>query len=219
MNNKELTKEQIEKNKETFLKLVNEINVDGMLKDELINYLERTDFFYAPASTIYHAAYVGGLCEHSLNVYNNLLKLVDQFASFTDNGAIVRKFSESSLKIVALFHDISKANYYELYMRNVNTGEKNDKGKDIWIQVPTFKVKDGSERFVGVNHEVNSYIIISRYIPLSEDELIAICNHHCSMGEVMPNKDMSYILEKHPLTALLHMADFISTYITENIHE
>ena len=229
MSVKELSKEQIENNKKTFIKLVEEINIEGMLKKELLNFLEKSDFFIAPASTMFHAAYPGGLCEHSLNVYYNLLTLVDQFASSLefhedDKGnaeeVLVRHFSEDTLKIVALFHDISKANYYEFYMKNVNTGEKDEKGKDIWIQVPNFKVRDGSERFVGVNHEVNSYIIISRYIPLSEDELIAICNHHCCTGDGNVNRDLSYILDKHPLATLLHMADFVSTYITENIsHE
>ena len=224
---KELSQEQIEQNKQTFLKLVDEINVEGMFKEELIKFLETSDFFIAPASTMYHASYPGGLCEHSLNVYYNLLRLVDEFASHyeyheSDDGktaeeVLVRHFSPDTLKIVALFHDISKANYYEFYMKNVNTGEKDSRGKDIWIQVPNFKVRDGSERFVGVNHEVNSYIIASRYIPMSEEELIAICNHHCCTGDGNTNRDLSYILDKHPLTTLLHMADFLSTYITENI--
>lgn len=236
MNKKELSKEQIETNKRTFLNLVKGINVEGMLKQELLSFLETSDFFIAPASTMYHASYPGGLCEHSLNVYYNLLELVKQFGcknklnpewspedeEFRDIPKYLSMpaYSDDTLKIVALFHDISKANYYELYKKNVNTGEKDEKGKDIWIQVPTFKVRDGAERFVGVNHEVNSYIIISRYIPLSEEELIAICNHHCCTGDGNVNKDLSYILDKHPLTTLLHMADFVSTYISENLsHE
>ncbi len=231
-----LTSKQIDDNKQAFIALVNSITVDGMLKKELLEYLEKSDFFTAPASTMFHCAYAGGLCEHSLNVYNNLLTLVNEYASHYDLNPrwcpelgdeqeepqyVLRpNYSDDTLKIVALFHDISKANYYELFMKNVNTGKKDERGKDIWVQVPNFRVKDGSERFVGVNHEVNSYIIISRYIPLSEEELIAICNHHCCTGDGNTNKDLSYILDKHPLTTLLHMADFVSTFITEKLsHE
>ena len=41
--------------------------------DKLLEWLESTDFFIAPASTRFHAAYEGGLLEHSLNVYNVLI--------------------------------------------------------------------------------------------------------------------------------------------------
>lgn len=229
-----LTDEQIQKNKERFLTLVRSITVEGMLVDELIKFLEKSDFFTAPASTIYHASYKGGLCQHSLNVYDNLLTLVENYASHPELNPhwypelgegqeeaqyVMRPdYSEDTLKIVALFHDISKTNFYEHYMRNVNTGVKDDKGKDIWTQVPQYKVRDGAERFVGVNHEINSYIILSRYVPLSEEELIAICNHHCGMDNNFVNKDLSYILDKYPLATLLHMADFVSTFLTESIN-
>lgn len=197
-------------NKARFIDLVNSINVEGMLKKELIAFLEKSDFFEAPASTNYHASYPGGLCQHSLNVYDNLVKLVNTFGMNLN-------IEEDSIKIVALFHDLSKVNYYEKYLRNVDTGEKDDKGKNIWIKVPEYKIKDGENRFVGVNHEVNSYILASRFIPMREDELIAICNHHCCTGDGNVNRDLSYILDKNPLTTLLHMADFLSTYITESI--
>ena len=42
--------------------------------DRLLDYLASPgcDFFTAPASTRFHGAYEGGLCEHSLNVYDCL---------------------------------------------------------------------------------------------------------------------------------------------------
>lgn len=235
---KELTQEQIEANKQEFLSLVDSITIEGALLKELKEYLERSDFFIAPASTQYHASYLGGLCDHSLNVYKTLLELVDRYASheepnpnykqlFDEDGKElpseepktikVRNYSDDTLKIVALFHDISKTNYYEQYLRNVNTGEKDERSKDIWIKVPEFRVRSGTDRFVAVNHETNSYIIISRYIPLSEEELVAICNHHCGFDNNFVNKDLSYILDRYPIATLLHMADFLSTYILEKV--
>ncbi len=41
--------------------------------DVLLDWLKKSDFFTAPASTKYHGAYEGGLLEHSLNVYDCLL--------------------------------------------------------------------------------------------------------------------------------------------------
>ena len=58
----------------------------------------------------------GGLCEHSLNVYDSLIKLVPQFGV---------EYPEDSLKVVALLHDIAKANFYESYQRNVKDEMEN----------------------------------------------------------------------------------------------
>ena len=42
--------------------------------DRLLEWLIGSDFFTAPASTRFHAAYEGGLVEHSLNVYKVFMK-------------------------------------------------------------------------------------------------------------------------------------------------
>lgn len=42
---------------------------------ELLEWLETTDFFVAPASTRFHGNYEGGLCEHSVNVWEELVRL------------------------------------------------------------------------------------------------------------------------------------------------
>ncbi len=64
------------KSKETFLSICREdIKRDGI--EELLKWLEGTDFFTAPASTRFHGNYEGGLCEHSLNVHRELTRLND----------------------------------------------------------------------------------------------------------------------------------------------
>ena len=61
-------------NKEAFLYICREdIKRDGI--EELLKWLEGTDFFTAPASTRFHGNYEGGLCEHSLNVHRELTRL------------------------------------------------------------------------------------------------------------------------------------------------
>lgn len=70
--------------------------------DKLLEWLKSTDFFTAPASTRFHGAYPGGLVKHSLNVYYALL------GNFNLRGL----YSPQTQTIVALLHDVCKANYY-----------------------------------------------------------------------------------------------------------
>ena len=52
--------------KEEYINLLKSTNREGI--EKLINFLEKTDFFTAPASTRFHGSYEGGLVEHSLKV-------------------------------------------------------------------------------------------------------------------------------------------------------
>ena len=56
--------------KEQFLKLLKQVKREGI--NELIEFIEKTDFFTAPASTRFHGNYEGGLVGHSMKVYEIL---------------------------------------------------------------------------------------------------------------------------------------------------
>lgn len=88
--------------KEEFLKLLRSTNREGM--DKLIEFIEKTDFFKAPASTRFHGNYEGGLLEHSMKVYEILKHKVK-------NCIIEMNVPEESLIIIALLHDICKVNF------------------------------------------------------------------------------------------------------------
>ena len=60
-------------NKERFIELLRSTKREGI--EKLIDFLEKTDFFTAPASTRFHSSYEGGLLQHSLNVYDCLAGL------------------------------------------------------------------------------------------------------------------------------------------------
>ena len=96
-------------NKDEIIKLLKTVKRDGI--EDLINFLENSDFFTAPASTKYHNAFAGGLAQHSLNVYNNLVEITK------DKG-----FDKESLIVCALLHDICKIYFYTVEMA---TGLKN----------------------------------------------------------------------------------------------
>ena len=177
--------------KEEYIELLKITNRNGI--DKLIQWLEQTDFFTAPASTKYHLSKKGGLLEHSLNVYD---ELVNEYG-VSD--------SISSLIIVALLHDICKANFYSISERNV----KKVDGK--WIKEPYYTVEDQFP----VGHGEKSVMIIQKFIKLTDEEIAAIRWH---MGAYEPKESynsLSRAFSKYPLALMLHIADLKATYIRE----
>jgi hypothetical protein len=230
-----LTEEQIKQNKDRFIELIKSISIEGANLDGLISFLEKSDFFVAPASTQYHSSFKGGLCQHSLNVYMNLLKIVDTFAlehkiikSTTEEGIeveenlILPKYSSDTLKIVGLLHDLSKINFYEKYIQNKKLyspdGSKYDEmGKYDWVSVESYKVVESKDRMLAGSKGMNSFLLVSRFIPLEHEELVAIVNQYAGSDKAENTEDLPSILNKYNLTVYLHMADTISTYCTEHI--
>lgn len=210
-----LSKEQIQKNKEEFISLINSINRE-FNKERLIDWLEnKSDFFTAPATTKYHCAYEGGLCEHSLNVYYALKNLnygyMPELVATTEEieqGIHKYKYDEDTLKIVGLLHDISKANYYEIFSRNVKDSSGN------WTQVLDYKVRD--DKFIYGSDEQNTEFMVSTFIPLTLDEKVALL--HKSGGKAFDStqENIPTIFSKYQLAVLLHCADMLSCYILEN---
>lgn len=208
-----LTKEQIEQNKNEYLRLISLLGeIDGADTEGLVNYLLESDFFQAPASTQYHCNFEGGLCYHSLNVYKALIQLADSYKPGT--------YSRATLITVALLHDLAKVNFYEKYVANKKiynpNGSKHDnQGNFDWFAEESYKVKDAKDRFLGGEHGFNSMVIANKYIPMTYEEMLAVLHHHVGFGESKQLFDLSAILNKYPLITLLHMADFLSTFITE----
>lgn len=220
--------EQMMKNKQQFLELILSIQTKDSNIEGLIRWLEKSDFFTAPATTRYHGSHAGGLCAHSLAVYNNLVKLADMFAMTADQKWEVDEegkpisesihsverpqYSEDTLKIVALMHDVGKANHFTTYKRNV----KNETtGK--WEQQEEFKVRDAEERFIYGNHEQNSEFMTHAFFPLSVEESSAILNHLGGMGADSAQMIVPTIYTKYTLALLLHMADLVACYIDEKV--
>ena len=203
----------VESNKYKFISLLRQVERENADIEGLIYKLEHSDFFTAPCSTAYHLNVRGGLCQHSLNVYEELRRLVDMHYPDGD------KFSEDSIILVSLLHDFSKMNYYEEYAKNVkvycdNGSKKDDLGKFEWKTEIAYKRKDEKERFVYGHHGQNSEYMTSTFIPLALEESVAIINHMGGDDEYKPF-DMTPIFNKYPLAGLLHAADFLATFVIE----
>lgn len=192
-----LTKEQIEKNKNEFLEIIR-TNVKREGTEELLSYLQKTDFFSCPASTKFHCDYEGGLCEHSLSVYKRLKRMVAAEEKV--------EASEETIAICGLLHDVCKANYYKVQMRNT-------KQNGAWVEQPFYTIDDS----LPFGHGEKSVYIINGFMRLTREEAMAI-NWHMGFTDARASSgySLSEAFRKFPLVTLVHAADFLSTYIDEN---
>lgn len=187
--------------KEEFLQIYYD-KIERPGSEELLDYLERSDFFAAPASTVNHSAFEGGLCHHSVNVYNRFVRLLEM--EYGDEWQKV--ISEESVAVIALLHDICKTNTYVTEMRNV-------KKDGQWVQEPYYKVDDT----LPYGHGEKSVYMISAFMKLSREEAMAI-NWH--MGGFDPRvRERSVRLQdvyyRYPIAFLFHIADNMATYLDE----
>lgn len=186
--------------KETFKNIFEE-RITRPGADKLMKWLEESDFFEAPASANHHMAKPGGLVEHSINVYRRLRSLFE--AEF---GEHVADFEET-IAVCGLLHDVCKANFYTVEMRN----RKNEYGR--WEQYPYYAIKDQ----LPYGHGEKSVYIISAFMRLSRDEAMAIRWHMGGFDDTVRagSYAMSEAFKQHPLALLTHLADMQATYLDE----
>lgn len=167
--------------------------------DELLNWLDSTDFFTAPASTKFHGSYEGGLVEHSVHVWEEMIRLLKAYPEV--------KVSAETAAIVTLLHDVCKIGCYKTELRN-------QKVNGIWVQRPVY-VFDEDYCFGG--HGSKSVYLIQKFMPLTEAEAVAI-NCHMGPWDRNPNDySLGNAFEQYPLAMLVHMADMSATYIREKV--
>lgn len=172
--------------------------------DKLLDYLlsVSSDFFTAPASTRFHGSYPGGLCEHSLNVYECLCDYLDRPRAKELYGM---DYSEESVAIVALLHDICKMNFYKPGTRNV----KDENG--VWRSVPTYTIEDK----LPYGHGEKSVYIISGFMRLTRDEAFAI-RYHMGFSGSEDKMNVGAAFEMFPLAFALSTADSEASYYLED---
>lgn len=218
----EEVKSPIDINFEKYIGLLETVKRDGI--ENLIRYLKSKDTKIAPASTKYHLAVPGGLVKHSLNVYEQLKKLMEMVypvvTKKTEEGVEYVEntcpYSEETLIIVALLHDMAKVNFYDIQERNT----KDENGN--WIKVPYYAVKEENERLIFGSHPVNSYYMVSKFIKLSYQEELAILHHEGAYDTCLNNLQLSNLMaafKKSPLALLLHQADMQATCLLEGDDE
>ena len=191
--------------KEEFIQLFND-NIKREGAKEFLKFLEQTDFFVAPASTKYHSAYEGGLCEHSIKVYKRLLRLIQN----EYGEKFEEKISHESIAICGLLHDICKLNTYKTQMRNV-------KENNMWVQKPFYTVDDT----VPYGHGEKSVYMISGFMRLSREEAMMI-NWHMGPYDLRVKGGsfaLSDVFYMFPNAMLMYLADMQAAYLDETIEK
>ena len=166
--------------------------------DRLLEWLQTTDFFTAPASTRYHCACPAGLVMHSINVYEVMME--KHFDPEAD--------SAESFALCALLHDVCKAQFYKVSSRNV----KNERTGQ-WEKVPYYVIEDAFP----YGHGVKSVFLIERFVRLKPAEATAIRWHMGGFDDAARggNFSISVAYDKYPIAVKLHLADLEATYLRE----
>ncbi len=188
--------------KDEFIEIFRE-NVTRPGAEAMLDYLEnKSDFFTAPASARYHGAYEGGLCDHSVNVYHCLKDYLERERVSELYGL---NYSDETIAIVALLHDLCKIGCYK-------PGTRNIKGADgKWTQVPSYQFHDP----MPYGHGEKSVYIVNGYLRLTREEAFAIRYHMGFSG----NEDKGQVgsaFQMFPLAFALSVADMEATYFLES---
>ena len=193
--------------KTEFINLLRSTNRQGV--ENLIAWLEKSDFFEAPASTMFHGNYAGGLVEHSLNVaklacdvYNLIIRHKPQIA---------KHVSMENIIVAALLHDICKANIYK-----VNKKYRKDPN-NAWETYNSYTV-DYSELPLG--HGEKSVIrLLQIGFALTQDEILAIRWHMTAWELPFQSNEAKANLnaakQQCPLLTIIQTADGLASAILE----
>lgn len=187
--------------KERFIQIYKEkIMREG--SDKLLEFLEKSDFFTAPASTRYHNAFEGGLLRHSLNVYQCLCAYMERERVRTEYKLTA---SDETIAIVALLHDICKVNFYRVSLRNAKNEQTGQ-----WEKIPYYEIHDT----LPYGHGEKSVYMISGFMRLSREEAMAI-RWHMGFSGTEDKNSIGRALEMFPLAFALSVADMEASYFLE----
>jgi hypothetical protein len=189
-----------ETKKDEFIRIYKE-NITRPGSEKLLNYLlsEQSDFFTAPSST---GSYEGGLAEHSVNVYECLKDYLSRPRTAELYGM---EYSDETVALVSLLHDVCKMNFYTVDYRNA----KNAQG--VWEKVPYYTINDT----LPYGHGEKSVYIVSGFMRLTREEAFAI-RYHMGFSGIEDRNSIGKAFEMFPLAFALSTADMEATYFLES---
>lgn len=184
---------------------------------KFLDFMDKQGLFIAPASSVHHNNYHGGLIGHSVNVAKVLLTIKNKMLSANvpyfptelewmdfDRKKELPQISDESCVIVGLFHDVHKA--YDGFGRQCYVTNVLKSGK-----VSESKPYEVNKEMMALSGAYRSAMIIAQHIELYEHEIQAIAGHD---GQYVPaNKEIA--CKEHPLTLMLHFADMWAAILME----
>lgn len=198
-----LSQKRMKENQEEIIRLLESTGRDGI--DKLIKYLIKHDYFTAPASTQYHLSCAGGLAQHSLNVYRNMMQLYygDKWRELQEYPMREQEIEHDNIVLVALLHDLCKVDFYKVQTRNV-------KDNGAWKEVLYYAVE---EKIPIMGHGSKSVIVAQQFIRLYLPEIQAI-SFHMGMqdGDNAFSRTISDVFGTVQLALYVHLADIKATF-------
>jgi hypothetical protein len=179
--------------REKFYELWDRIKREG--KENVLEYLEKSDYFLAPASTQYHSSYEGGLLAHSLNVTYKLYELSEK------NDLKWEK--EDSIIIIGLLHDICKTHFYSVEYKNVKDKDNN------WIKVPYYKVDDKMP--LGVHGDKSVMLLQRLGLEMSNEEMYCIRYHMGAYEGESVYSSLGRAKKKYSNILWVHLSDELAS--------
>lgn len=225
----------MQETKEEIVALIrNDVKREGV--EKLIQFLDSSDFFQAPASSKFHGTRPGDLALHSLAVRNKLYQKVKEYNL---------SYSEETVTICGLFHDACKIHFYKKKKPEQATKSQLDYFRSLrpdfvlpsfpqksYLSVLIDRAKNGGileevsyddvlwevEDQFPMGHGEKSVAVLSKYIQLTDEEACAIRFHMgpWEPGVLFPPLSYSYrhAIEKFPLVPLLSISDYeVSTFL------
>lgn len=206
-----MTPLEINSQKQEFLNSCHKyIQREGL--DNLLAYLEKSDFFEAPSSTRFHLNEKGGLCKHSLNVFNMASSIYNNCiaeAIKSGNSPFKEELTMENIAIACLFHDLCKIGIYH----QVEKFRKDAQGR--W---ETYLAWELTEDFP-IGHAEKSLYIVRSFMRLEKCEALAI-RWHMGMYDVGENNSTNRrsfyeANEVSALVSLVSSADFLASKCLE----
>lgn len=218
-----LSSAKIQQNKDRFISLLRQTDKEPANLDSLISFLESSDFFRAPSSARYHGNYEGGLCEHSLNVYDVAVKLTQDMDIYAGahlpedertNERGQEKFTESTIIISTLLHDVCKTNLY----KPAEKWYKNEENR--WCSYQGYN----KEQSFPYGHGELSVEILRSFIKLNRAEMLAIRWHmgFFDPGVLFPGETkfaFDAAIKVCPLVPVVLSADYLASQILEPVYD
>ena len=188
--------------------------------DKLLEFIRKSDFYTAPASTKYHLNEEGGLLQHSLNVFHCLINKAGNHTW----AKIITPDKYKTVACVALLHDLCKTYCYEKEMKNTKSydpevvasfggrGVKHDaKGDYVWVMAEAYTTNN---KFP-LGHGAKSVFFIQQFMKLTMEEIACIYWHMGAYCDSSQWTELGNAFEKYPLAMALHEADMEATHMLE----
>jgi len=176
-----LTKKEMKEDQREIIASLRLVERPGI--EELIGWLDTTNFYTSPASTMFHGNFEGGLARHSLMVYQEFWDKVLHYGLDVPEDAAV---------LAGICHDFCKIGLYEPnLLKNGNLSDSKP-----------YKVNDTFP----YGHGEKSVRVLEDFVKLTEQEAILIRWHMGPYDKEWENYEKK-VLSMHPEVMLIHHAD------------